>query len=456
MSKVKTSFVCNECGVDHVQWQGQCNACGTWNSLREMRLPARAARTDRIGAAGPRVATLCDLEAKPAVRISTGIGELNRVLGGGLVPGSAVLLGGDPGAGKSTLLLQVSAHVSTQRQVLYITGEESLDQLAMRARRLHLEDRKLSICSETAVESIIRVAESQTPDLLVIDSVQTVHTQVTGSAPGTVAQVRESAALLVQFAKRTGASLILIGHVNKEGNLAGPKVLEHMIDCFIMLESGADPRFRNLRGLKNRFGAVGELGMFAMLEDGLREIANPSAIFLNQNADPAAGSVVTVFWEGSRPILVEVQALVDSCQGGYARRVTVGFEQNRLILQLAVLHKHGGLIMADQDVFLNVVGGLKVTETASDLAVLLAILSSLRFRPLPRDLIAFGEVGLSGEIRPVSHGQERLREAQRHGFRQALIPEGNRPKGDHGAFGELAIHPVRRLTEALEWAGAIF
>jgi len=428
--------------------------------LSQLRIAApsgRPASPAGIAQEAPRLELLQDLEADPEIRMEIGIKELDRVLGGGLVPGSAVLLGGDPGAGKSTLLLQVCARLSETRRVLYITGEESLEQVAMRARRLGVLDRAVQIGSETSVERIIELGRDHQPHLMVIDSVQTVHVQTVGSAPGTVSQVRESAAALVHMAKRDGITLILVGHVNKEGNLAGPKVLEHMIDCFLMMETGSDPRFRNLRGLKNRFGAVGELGMFAMMEDGLREVANPSAILLSRGDEPASGSVVTVLQEGTRAILLEIQALVDDEQGAYARRIAVGLDQNRLILQLAILHKHGGLEVAGQDVFLNVVGGLKVTETASDLAVLMAILSSFRASPLPRELVVFGEVGLSGEIRPVPHGQQRLLEAARHGFRLALVPYGNRPRGDlPEAARAMKICLVRKLTEALEWVNGFF
>lgn len=440
MAKAKSAYVCNDCGADYSKWQGQCGACGAWNTLTEVRLSsvsaagsARGARFDGYaGDAGlsahKRVVSLgeVDLEAMP--RIPTGTGELDRVLGGGLVPGSAVLIGGHPGAGKSTLLLQTLCHLAGRYPALYVTGEESLQQVALRASRLGLKADHLKMLSETSVETICDVAQELKPKVIVIDSIQVMHVADVQSAPGSVSQVRESAAYLTRFAKQTGTVLFLVGHVTKDGSLAGPKVLEHMIDCSLQLEGSSDSRFRTLRSHKNRFGAVNELGVFAMLESGLKEVRNPSSIFLTRGDEPSAGSVVMVVWEGTRPLLVELQALVDESHLSNPRRVAVGLDQNRLAMLLAVLNRHGGLMTGDQDVFVNVVGGVRVLETSADLALLLAIVSSFRDQALPHELIVFGEVGLSGEIRPVPNGQERIREAAKHGFKRAIVPKANVPK----------------------------
>ncbi len=380
-------------------------------------------------------------------RLSSTFGEFDRVLGGGLVPGSAVLLGGHPGAGKSTLLLQTACKLAQARKVLYVTGEESLTQVAMRAHRLQLPTQGLKMLAETSVETVLAIAERERPEILIIDSIQTMHLEDIASAPGGVAQVRESAAVLTRFAKQSNTVLLLVGHVTKDGSLAGPKVLEHMIDASLLLEGDADSRFRTLRGQKNRFGAVNELGVFAMLEHGLKEVKNPSAIFLSRGEEQAPGSLVMVVWEGTRPLLVEVQALLDESPLGNPRRVAVGLDQNRLAMLLAVLHRHGGLFTGDQDVFLNVVGGVKVLETSADLAVLLAVLSSLQSRPLSRELVAFGEVGLSGEIRPVPSGQERIVEAAKHGFTRAIVPRANAPKR---APDGMEVVAVDKLADALE------
>jgi DNA repair protein RadA/Sms len=460
MAKQKTAFVCNDCGSDYAKWQGQCSDCGAWNTLAEVRLgPASAGgrgasrasggvsanRAGFAGAlAGARVLRDIDLDDLP--RFSSGAEEFDRVLGGGLVPGSSILVGGNPGAGKSTLLLQSMCYLAAGMDALYITGEESLQQVAMRARRLNLPVDKLRLMSETNVETIVVALEEFRPRVVVVDSIQVVHTAELTSAPGSVSQVRECAAYLTRFAKRTGTVLFLVGHVTKDGSLAGPKVLEHMIDCSILLESTDDSRFRTLRGQKNRFGAVNELGVFAMTEQGMREVRNPSAIFLDRSGEPASGSAVMVVWEGTRPLLVEIQALVDDSQLGNPRRVAVGLEQNRLAMLLAVLHRHGGLQVGDQDVFANVVGGVKVLETSADLALLLAIVSSYRDRQLPRDMVIFGEVGLSGEIRPVPSGRERLAEAAKHGFRRAIVPRANAPKSEIKGMQVLA---VSKLAEAL-------
>jgi len=457
MARQKTAYVCNDCGADYTKWQGQCTACNAWNTLAEVRLTtakgsANEARNVRFdgyaGAANQqKVVSLSDVALEEMPRFSSGAGELDRVLGGGLVPGSAVLMGGHPGAGKSTLLLQTMCYLAEHMPALYVTGEESLQQVAMRANRLGLPTAQLRMLSETSVESICETAQTLKPKVMVIDSIQVMHMAEVQSAPGSVSQVRESAAYLTRFAKQTGTVLFLVGHVTKDGSLAGPKVLEHMIDCSLQLEGSADSRFRTLRSHKNRFGAVNELGVFAMLENGLKEVKNPSSIFLSRAEGPSPGSVVMVVWEGTRPLLVEIQALVDQSHMNNPRRVAVGLEQNRMAMLLAVLHRHGGLMTGDQDVFVNVVGGVKVLETSADLALLLAVVSSFRDQALPHDLMVFGEVGLSGEIRPVPNGQERIREAAKHGFKRAIVPKGNVPKE---ALQGMQIVAVTKLTEALE------
>lgn len=457
MAKAKVAYVCTECGADSAKWQGQCPECGAWNALKEFvvdRTPGGVGKTSAPVLSGftgelVPVQTLADIQLEAVPRIVTGMEELDRVLGGGFVPGSAVLIGGQPGAGKSTLLLQVMCHLASRLNCLYVTGEESPAQVAMRADRLQLPRDKLRLAAQTDIEQILALAQAEQPDILVIDSIQVMYLPGLASAPGSVAQVREGAAALTRFAKQTGTVLLIVGHVTKDGTLAGPKVLEHMIDCSLMLESSADSRYRTLRGMKNRFGAVNELGVFAMVQEGLREVKNPSAIFLNRAEEIAAGSLVTVVWEGTRPLLVELQALVDQSFGN-PRRVSVGLDGNRLAMLLAVLHRHGGIQVGDQDVFANVVGGVKVVETAADLPLLLALISSLRNRPLSRDLVVFGEVGLSGEIRPVPQGQERLAEAAKHGFRRAVVPAANKPRK---AIGGMDVVAVARLTEALEAIG---
>ncbi|WP_372796539.1 DNA repair protein RadA [Litorivivens sp.] len=452
MAKQKSAFVCNDCGSEYSRWQGQCHDCGAWNTLSEVRLGPAAGKVPArsvgyAGAEASQVQTLASIDLADLPRIHSGSSEFDRVLGGGLVPGSAVLIGGHPGAGKSTLLLQTLCKLAESVPALYITGEESLQQVAMRAKRLELKADKLQLLSETQLESILAQAARQKPAVMVVDSVQVLHMEGVSSAPGSVSQVRECAAALTRFAKQTNTIVLLVGHVTKEGSLAGPKVLEHMIDCSIMLEGSSDTRFRTLRGHKNRFGAVNELGVFAMTELGLKEVKNPSAIFLNRQAEPASGSVVMVVWEGTRPLLVEIQALVDASAVGHPRRVAVGLEQNRLAMLLAVLHRHGSLQVGDQDVFVNVVGGVKVLETSADLALLFAIVSSFRDRPLPEDLVVFGEVGLSGEIRPVPSGQERLQEAVKHGFKRAIVPTANRPRK---ALEGMTVVAVDNLAQALE------
>ena len=453
MAKQKSAYVCNDCGSEYGKWQGQCNDCGAWNTLSEVRLgpatPHSAKFSGYAGSAGreAEVKRLAEVDLADLPRFSSHCGEFDRVLGGGLVPGSAILIGGSPGAGKSTLLLQTLCQLAQQHEALYVTGEESLQQVAMRAQRLGLPTDKLKMLSETNVETIIQVAQQHRPKVMVVDSIQVMHMTEIQSAPGSVSQVRESAAYLTRFAKQTHTVLFLVGHVTKDGSLAGPKVLEHMIDCSLLLEGDNDSRFRTLRGHKNRFGAVNELGVFAMLESGLKEVKNPSAIFLNRTQQASPGSLVMVVWEGTRPMLVEVQALVDDSHLGNPRRIAVGLDPNRLAMLLAVLHRHGGLHTGDQDVFVNVVGGVRVAETSADLALLLAVVSSLRDRPLSQELVVFGEVGLSGEIRPVPSGQERIREAAKHGFKRAIVPKGNCPKQPPAG---MEVIGVERLSEALE------
>lgn len=454
MAKKKTAYVCNECGADHSKWQGQCAGCGQWNTLQEFVVTSAktAARDTRFsGYAGDAGASdvikLADVDLAELPRFSSGMQEFDRVLGGGLVPGSAILIGGHPGAGKSTLLLQTLCYLATQMPAIYVTGEESLQQVALRANRLGLPTDQLQMLSETNVERLTNVLQQHKPRIVVIDSIQVMHVDGIESAPGSVSQVRESAAYLTRFAKQTGTVLFLVGHVTKDGSLAGPKVLEHMIDCSIMLEGSGDSRYRVLRGIKNRFGAINELGVFAMLERGLKEVKNPSSIFLSRGDEPAAGSVVMVIWEGTRPLLVEIQALVDDSHFGHPKRVAVGLDQNRLNLLLAALHRHGGIHLGDQDVYINVVGGVKVNETGADLALLLAALSSFRNQPLEQGLIVFGEVGLSGEIRPVPSGQERIKEAAKHGFTRAIVPKANVPKQP---VDGMEVIGVDKLQEAIE------
>lgn len=451
-TKQKTAYVCNDCGADYRKWQGQCSECQAWNTVSEIRLGASGRQVNRArsgfaAAADNTVKLLSDIDLDEIPRISAGASELDLVLGGGLVPGSCILLGGEPGAGKSTLLLQMLCQLATHHPALYVTGEESPQQVAMRAARLELPTDHLQIMAETSVEALCAVAERKRPTLMVVDSIQVMHLEDVSSASGSVSQVRESASMLVRFAKQTNTVLILVGHVTKDGSLAGPKVLEHMIDCSLMLEGSNDSHFRTLRSQKNRFGAVNELGVFAMTDRGLKEVANPSAIFLQRDSEVSSGSVVISVWEGTRPLLVELQALVDDSHLGNPRRVTVGLDQNRLSMLLAVLHRHGGIMVGDQDVFVNVVGGVKVLDTSADIALILSVVSSFRDQSLPDDLVVFGEVGLSGEIRPVPNGQERLREAAKHGFKRAIVPLANAPKK---AISGMQVTPVRRITEALD------
>lgn len=448
----KTAYVCNDCGAEFSRWQGQCSACKAWNTISEVRLisASNSTKNDRFsGYAGEtraKIQTLSEISLQETPRFTSGFKELDRVLGGGIVPGSAILIGGHPGAGKSTLLLQVMCGLAKNMTALYVTGEESLQQVAMRANRLNLPTDKLNMLSETLVEQICNLADQLKPQIIVVDSIQVMHLSDIQSSPGSVAQVRECASFLTRYAKTRQVAIIMVGHVTKDGTLAGPKVLEHAIDCSLLLEGEADSRFRTLRSHKNRFGAVNELGVFGMTEQGLREVKNPSAIFLSRGDEQTPGSSVMVLWEGTRPLLVEIQALVDHSMLANPRRVAVGLEQNRLALLLAVLHRHGGLQMSDQDVFVNVVGGVKVGETGADLALLLALISSFRNRPLPQDLVVFGEVGLAGEIRPVTSGQERISEAAKHGFKRAIVPFANKPKS---AVENMEVFTVKKLADAL-------
>ncbi len=448
MAKDKLLYSCTECGAQTPKWSGQCPECGAWNSLIETVAATASPRSARFtGYAGEsQVQTLAEVDGQPETRTPTGLSELDRVLGGGLVAGGVVLIGGDPGIGKSTLLLQTLAALHSRMTALYVTGEESLQQVSMRGQRLALATAGLLLLTETRVERIIALAQQTLPQVIVIDSIQTVYTELLQSAPGSVAQVRESAAQLVRYAKQTGTALFLVGHVTKEGALAGPRVLEHMVDTVLYFEGDSGSAFRVIRAIKNRYGAVNELGVFAMTEKGLKEVSNPSAIFLSRHEQPVPGSVIMVTREGSRPLLVEVQVLVDDSHATSPRRVTLGLEQNRLAMLLAVLHRHGGVAMYDQDVFVNVVGGVRITETGADLAVVLAAVSSLRNKPLPQDLVVFGEMGLAGEIRPVQSGQERLREAAKHGFKRAIISAANAPKTPVKGMEVIA---VQRLSEAL-------
>lgn len=451
MAKAKRLYGCTECGATFAKWSGQCSECSAWNTLVETTIDSGTTPTTRTswtGDQGNNLRTLAEVSLEEIPRFPTGSLELDRVLGGGLVQGSVVLIGGDPGIGKSTILLQTLCTLACDCTALYVTGEESQQQVAMRARRLDLPQDQLKVMTETCIESILSTARREQPKVMVIDSIQTIFTEQLQSAPGGVAQVRESAAVLVRFAKQTGTAIFLVGHVTKEGSLAGPRVLEHMVDTVLYFEGESDGRLRLLRAVKNRFGAINELGVFGMTDRGLKAVSNPSAIFLSRSTqDAVPGSVVMATWEGSRPMLVEVQALVDTSHLANPRRVTLGLDQNRLAMLLAVLHRHGAIPTYDQDVFVNVVGGVKVLETAVDLALIAAIISSLRNRPLPHDLLIFGEVGLSGEVRPVPSGQERLKEAAKHGFRRAIIPQGNAPKE---APEGLRVIAITRLEQALE------
>lgn len=449
MAKQKSIYTCTECGGQVPKWQGQCPHCMAWNTLVETVAEAAPAANRYSALAQPsQLQRLSDVEALETPRQTTGIAEFDRVLGGGLVPGGVVLIGGDPGIGKSTLLLQALCHLGASNKVLYVSGEESAQQIALRAKRLALDAGPVQLLAEIQLEKISATLLAQKPDVAVIDSIQTVYSEALQSAPGSVAQVRECAAQLTRLAKQTGITVILVGHVTKEGALAGPRVLEHIVDTVLYFEGDSNSSFRLIRAFKNRFGAVNELGVFAMTEKGLREVSNPSALFLSHHGQEVAGSCVMVTQEGTRPLLVEVQALVDEAHAPNPRRLSVGLEQNRLAMLLAVLHRHAGIACFDQDVFVNAVGGVKITEPAADLAVLLAIVSSLRNKPLPAKLVVFGEVGLAGEVRPVQRGQERLKEAAKLGFTHAVIPKANNPKQ---RIAGMEVVAVDRLEDAVAY-----
>jgi DNA repair protein RadA/Sms len=447
MAKDKSIYTCSDCGGTSPKWLGKCPHCGAWNTLIEGVAESAGPVKNRYQSLAKTlpVATLSEIEASDVDRQSTGIEELDRVLGGGIVAGGVVLIGGDPGIGKSTLLLQALDSLSRSMKALYVTGEESGSQVALRSRRLGLDGSKVRVLAEIQLERIIATIDAEQPSVCVIDSIQTVYSDQLSSAPGSVAQVRECAAQLTRTAKSTGTTIILVGHVTKEGALAGPRVLEHIVDTVLYFEGDTHSSFRLVRAIKNRFGAVNEIGVFAMTERGLKGVANPSAIFLSTHGEPVAGSCVLVTLEGTRPLLVEIQALVDS-GGPSPRRLSVGLDRDRLAMMLAVLHRHAGIACTDQDVFVNAVGGVRISEPAADLAVMLAIQSSLRGKPLPRGFIAFGEVGLAGEVRPAPRGQERLKEAAKLGFSVAVVPKANAPKKP---IEGLTLHAVERIEEAI-------
>jgi DNA repair protein RadA/Sms len=446
MPKAREIYVCDQCGAESLQWQGLCPSCGAGDTLKRLSVPKGKPERRSLNASTVEPRRLSQVTDADEPRIATGLSELDRVLGGGLVLGSVTLLGGDPGIGKSTMLLQAGDALSRATPTLYVSGEESLQQVALRARRLGVVSDALQLLAETSVETIIERAQETRARVLVVDSIQTMSAADVESSPGSASQVRESAAALVRFAKSSGVSVLIIGHVTKEGVIAGPRILEHMVDTVLYFESDAGSRFRLVRAVKNRYGAANEVGVFAMTEQGLKEVKNPSAIFLSQHPAPVSGSAVMVAREGSRPMLVEVQALTDDAQGMNPRRLAVGLEANRLALLLAVLHRHGGVSSAGRDVFLNVVGGVRISETAADLPAVLATVSSVRDRPLADRMVCFGELGLAGEVRPVPYGEERLREAAKHGFQRAIVPEANKPRR---AIEGMEVVGVERLEEAL-------
>jgi len=447
MARSKTTHVCTECGATSPKWQGQCPGCSGWNTLVETVAEASLSRFVPLAADTAQVVTLASVEAREEARTPTGIDELDRVLGGGIVRGGVVLLGGDPGIGKSTLLMQAGARIAALAPVLYVSGEESAQQIALRAQRLQVDAERLHLLTEIRLEAILARLQERKPALAIIDSIQTVYSDALTSAPGSVAQVRECAAQLTRYAKQSGTAIVLVGHVTKEGALAGPRVLEHIVDTVLYFEGDTHSSYRLVRAIKNRFGAANELGVFGMTERGLKPIGNPSALFLAQHAKPVAGTSVLATLEGTRPLLIELQALVDTSYAPSPRRLSVGLEHNRLALLLAVLHRHGGIATSDQEVYINAVGGMRISEPAADLPVLLAIVSSLKNRPLPAGLIAFGEVGLAGEVRPVQRGQDRLREAAKLGFSRAILPKANVAKP---AVPGITAIGVERLDEALE------
>ncbi len=457
MAKAKTIYTCTECGAQEPKWQGQCPSCMAWNTLVES--VAETVSTNRYAnkfdgvAQSSALQKLADVEAAEVPRQPTGVSEFDRVLGGGLVAGGVVLIGGDPGIGKSTLLLQTLCHIGAMNspkpsKAIYVSGEESAQQIAMRAKRLGLDASPIDLLAEINLEKILATLQTHKPDIAVIDSIQTIYSEALQSAPGSVAQVRECSAQLTRLAKQAGISVILVGHVTKEGSLAGPRVLEHIVDTVLYFEGDPNSSFRLIRAFKNRFGAVNELGVFAMTEKGLREVTNPSALFLSHHSEQVAGSCITVTQEGTRPLLIEIQALVDEAHAPNPKRLCVGVEQNRLAMLLAVLHRHAGIPCFDQDVFINAVGGVKIGEPAVDLAVLLSIVSSLKNKPLDNKLIVFGEVGLAGEVRPVQGGLVRLKEAAKLGFTGAIVPKANAPKQ---AIDGIEVIGVERLEQALNY-----
>ncbi|MBP6115697.1 MAG: DNA repair protein RadA [Neisseriaceae bacterium] len=451
MAKAKTEYTCTACGGTSPKWQGKCDHCGEWNTLVEQVASSGAnPRFATWTAQTTGVQNLADVKAQEVPRTSSGIGELDRVLGGGIVAGAVILLGGDPGIGKSTLLLQALATMAQDRSVLYVSGEESAQQISLRASRLSLNPDGVQLLAEIRLEAILATLKQHQPKVAVIDSIQTLYSDHITSAPGSVSQVRECAAQLTRLAKQTGITILLVGHVTKDGAIAGPRVLEHIVDTVLYFEGDAHSNYRMIRAIKNRFGAANELGVFAMTDKGLKGVSNPSAIFLSSYRDDVPGSCVLVTQEGTRPLLVEIQALVDDAHGFTPKRLTVGLEQNRLAMLLAVFNRHAGVACFDQDVFLNAVGGVKIMEPAADLAVILAMFSSFRNKPLPEKMVVFGEVGLSGEVRPVTRGQERLKEAAKLGFTQAIVPKANMPKQNADEFGGMKIIGVQSLQEAVD------
>lgn len=455
-TKSKPTFVCEQCGAELSKWAGQCPECKQWNCVVEFSGAARRASRRFSGFSGHTSAVVSKLSAPGTgedPRIKTGMSELDRVLGGGLVRGSAILIGGEPGIGKSTILLQLAAALADSTRCLYVSGEESIEQLGMRAGRLGVAGEEILCLAETHAETVLAQAEREKPGVLIVDSIQTLFSDASQSAPGSVSQVRESAGMLVQWGKRHRCAVVLVGHVTKDGSLAGPRILEHMVDVVLYFESDGSSRYRVLRAVKNRHGAANELGMFAMTGTGLKEVRNPSAIFLSGHSTPAAGSVVTAVREGTRPLLLEVQALVDPSNLGQPRRVALGLDGNRLSMILAVLHRKGGIGLGDHDVFINVVGGVRILETGADLAMMLALFSSFREKPLPARTVCFGELGLTGEVRPVPDGEQRIREAIGHGFRHVFLPASNRPRE---APSEIEVHTVESAADALEKIQALW
>jgi DNA repair protein RadA/Sms len=450
MPKIKTQFVCQECGSCCAQWMGQCNQCKAWNSLVEETAAPASPHHNHYAGAKSSLISIAEVSLIEHPRVSTGLSEFDHVLGGGLVKDSVVLIGGDPGVGKSTLLLQILTQLSSTMKAIYVTGEESLQQVVMRAKRLKVNADALQLLAETSLERIVELCKKAKPAVIVIDSIQTMGCAQVSAAAGSVSQLRECTARLVHYAKQEQVAIFLAGHVTKEGMLAGPRVLEHMVDSVLYFEGRSDSRFRVIRAVKNRFGAVNEIGVFAMTDSGLKQVSNPSALFLSARGEARAGSITMATWEGSRPLLIEIQALVDTCYGQSPKRVTVGLDTQRLSMLLAVLHRHAGIATADQDVFVNAAGGLRIQETAADLAMVVSVVSSLRNRALPKDLIVFGELGLSGELRPVPCGYERLKEAAKHGMKTAIIPKGNLPKDP--ILG-LTVVGLSQLQEVMDYLG---